>query len=111
MDDIIADATALGKKIAAHPRMAAFMAAAKAVSQDKDAQSVLRGYQEQMDKLRQLEMSGQPIEVDDKRKLAECESKVAGNDLLKKLMQSQADFQQLMHSVNEAIDRATGLAQ
>lgn len=41
MDDIIADARALGKKIAAHPRTAKFLTAAKAVAGDKEAQDVL----------------------------------------------------------------------
>ncbi len=110
MEDIIADAAALGKKIAAHPRMKAYITAAKAVNADPAAIDTLKTYQETIEKLRQLEMSGRPIEVDDKHRLAECESKVAGNDLLKSMMQAQADYMELMHRINTAIDEAAGSA-
>ncbi|HWL95463.1 MAG TPA: YlbF family regulator [Phycisphaerae bacterium] len=110
MEDIIADAGALGKKIAAHPRMKAYIIAAKAVNEDKLALDTLKEYQETVEKFREMEMSGKPIEVADKRKIAECESKVAGNDLLKKMMQAQADYLELMHRINNAIDEAAGAA-
>ena len=107
MDDIIADARALGKKIAAHPRTSAFMTAARAVAKDKAAQDILKAYQDHMQHLQELEGSGKPIEVADKRKLADCESAVAGNDKLKEMMKRQADYMELMHRINNAIDEAS----
>lgn len=109
MEDIIADAAALGKKIAAHPRMQAFLAAAKAVGENKDSQTILQTYQEHVDKLRNLEMTGKPIEPADKHKLADCEKQIANNDLLKKMMKAQADYLEMMHRINEAIDSASGM--
>lgn len=53
MEDIIADARSLGKKIASHPRMTAFMAAARAVSEDKEAQETLKAYQTQMERIQE----------------------------------------------------------
>lgn len=106
MDDIIAHARELGKKIAAHPRCADFMAAARAVAADKQAQEILKAYQEQVRKIQELEMGGKPIEPPDKRKLADCESAVAGNDLLKKMIRHQADYMEMMNRINSAIDEA-----
>lgn len=108
MDDIIADATALGKKMAAHPRMKAYMAAAQAVNGNQEAQDVLMGYQKAIEKIQQLEASGKPIEVADKRTISDWESKVANNELLKRMMTAQADYLELMHRINAAIDAGAG---
>lgn len=110
MEDIIADARSLGKKIAAHPRMTAFMAAARAVSEDKEAQETLKAYQTQMERIQELESTGKPIEVADKRKLADCEAAVAGNDKLKEMMKRQTDYMEMMHRINNAIDEASQAA-
>jgi cell fate (sporulation/competence/biofilm development) regulator YlbF (YheA/YmcA/DUF963 family) len=107
MEDIIADARALGKKIAAHPRTATFLAAARAVAEDKSAQDILKSYQEQVNKIRQLEGAGKPLEPEDKHKLMDCEAKLAGNDKLKEMMKHQADYLEMMHRINSAIDEAS----
>lgn len=107
MQDIIAAATELGKKIAASERTRAFLAAAKAVAADKDAQTILRDFQNQSDKLRELAEAGKPIEPNDKRRLSELESSVASNDKLKAMMRTQADYFELMTRVQQAIDAAT----
>jgi cell fate (sporulation/competence/biofilm development) regulator YlbF (YheA/YmcA/DUF963 family) len=107
MDDIIALARDLGKKIAAHPRCVDFMAAARAVAGDKAAQEVLRTYQDQVRRIQELEHGGKPIEPADKRKLADCEAAVAGNDLLKKMLKHQADYLEFMNRINSAIDEAS----
>ncbi len=112
MEDIIADARALGKKIAANPRTVAFMSAARSVAQDEEAQKILQTYQEQAVKLQQLQAAGKPIEPDDKRKLQDCETAIAGNPKLKEMMKAQADYLELMHRINGAIDEASqGAAQ
>ncbi len=51
MQDIIADAKALGNKIAAHPRTVNFTTAARAVSESDEAQGILKQYQQQVTKL------------------------------------------------------------
>lgn len=110
MEDIIADARALGKKIAAHARTKAFMTAARAVAEDRDAQGILKSYQDQVMAIRQAEAGGKPIEPGDKRKLADCEAAVAGNDKLKEMMKAQADYSEMMHRINNAIDEASQAA-
>ena len=107
MEDIIADAKSLGKKIAEHPRMTAFTAAARAVAENQEAQGLLKKLQDQGEKMRALEQGGKPIEVADKHALADYEAQVAGNDLLKKMMKHQADYVEMMQRINSAIDEAT----
>jgi cell fate (sporulation/competence/biofilm development) regulator YlbF (YheA/YmcA/DUF963 family) len=107
MDDIIAAARELGRKIAAHPRCVEFMTAAKAVAEDRQAQTVLREYQDQVRKIQGLERTGKPIEVTDKHKLAECEAKVASNEKLKAMMKHQANYVEMMNRINTAIDEAS----
>jgi cell fate (sporulation/competence/biofilm development) regulator YlbF (YheA/YmcA/DUF963 family) len=106
MEDIIAQARELGKKIAAHQRTRDFMTAAKAVAEDQEAQKILMAYQEQVEKIRALESSGKPIEVDDKKRIQQAESGVAGNAKLKQMMKHQADYLEMMHRINSAIDES-----
>ncbi|MFQ5429089.1 MAG: YlbF family regulator [Phycisphaerae bacterium] len=110
MEDIIADAQALGKKIADHPRMKAFMAAARAVAENEAAQATLKKYQELTEKIRRLEFENKPIEVEDKHALAEAEAEVAGDDLLKRMMKCQTDYVEMMQHINRAIDEASAAA-
>lgn len=107
MEDIIAHARELGKKIASHPRCAQFMAAARAVAEDNDAQQVLKTYQEQARRIHELESAGKPIEAEDKRKLADGESKVACHPKLKDMLKHQADYLEMMTHINQAIDEAS----
>src|SRR5262249_57619628 len=104
MEELIAAAKELGKKIGAHPRTEAFIGSAKAVADDRDAQKILNDFQEQMEKIRSREAMGQPVEPADKRRAMELEMQVAGNDKLKTMMRTQADYIQLMQTVQAAID-------
>lgn len=111
MEEIIAEATALGKKIVAHPRMKAFVTTARAVAEDADAQAILQAYQDQIQAMRLKEQSGKPIEPEEKRALGESEVKVAGNELLKAMMKAQADYLEMMKRINDAIDAAQATAE
>ncbi|MFQ5411635.1 MAG: YlbF family regulator [Phycisphaerae bacterium] len=106
MEAIIADARRLGKKIAEHPRMTTFMSAAKAVAENEEAQGILRRYQDLTEKVQGLERNNQPIEPGDKRAMSESEAQVASNDLLKKMIQAQADYLEMMKRVNDAMEQA-----
>jgi cell fate (sporulation/competence/biofilm development) regulator YlbF (YheA/YmcA/DUF963 family) len=110
MEDLIAQARELGRRIAAHPRTVDFLAAARSVAEDRDAQQILRDYQEQIGRIRELEGGGRPIEPQDKRRLAELEQRVAANEKLKQMMRLEADYLEMMHRVNAAIDDAAQAA-
>jgi len=107
MQEIIADATALGKKIADHPRSKAFFEAARAVAADPAAQKLLKDYQQTAEKLHALEAAGKPLEPDDKRKLAAAQAELVSNEKLKMMLRTQADYLELMNRVQAAIDAAT----
>ena len=102
-DSITAQAAELGKLIAASPAGTAILKTRKELQADEQAHKMLEGYQEQMQKIAQLEKDGKPIEPEDKRKLVELQQEVASQSTLKRWIKAQADFAQLMHEVNQAI--------
>jgi cell fate (sporulation/competence/biofilm development) regulator YlbF (YheA/YmcA/DUF963 family) len=107
MDAILQEAQQLGKKIAQHQRVKDFQAAAKAVAEDREAQEVLRAYQNAVDKIASLESTGKPVEPDDKRKAADAQRQVSGNARIKEMMKQQANYMELMHLVSAAIEGAS----
>ena len=102
--ELIQKAEALGTALAEHPAVRAYAAAQTAARNDQGAQQLLRDYHEQLEKVRHLEAEQHPIEVADKHRLRELEQQMAGNEALKKLMRTQADYISLMSQVNRAID-------
>ena len=104
LDEILKAARELGKKIAAHPRTTDFLASARAVADDREAQNLLKAYQDSVNKIRAAESQGKPIEPEDKRRAADAERQVAGNENLKNMMRLQADYMEMMHRINGAID-------
>ncbi len=101
--NILKLADQLGKAIAESGRTQEFKDKSKAVRDDPDAQAAMQTYQELMLKLARKEQGNQPIEVEEKRALAEAQEKVYSNDKLKDLMQAQADYMELMEAVNNRI--------
>lgn len=104
VQDLLRKAQALGEALAGHPAVRAHYEAQRAVRADTAANELLRDYQVQLDRLRQLERDRQPVEVADKHKLKDLENRVAASEVLKRLMRTQADFVALMTQVNHAID-------
>lgn len=106
IQELLDQARALGRAIANHPDVQAFLAARKEVDADGDTQQLLKAYTTQAQHIRNLETQQKPIEVGDKRKLAECEQKMASNEALKQLMRTQADYVALMNQVNRAMEES-----
>ncbi len=104
MEQIIEVAAQLGKLLADHPRTKAFLAAMAQVQQDSQAKQLLNDHHAQATKIRQLEANLKPVEVPDKRKLADLEARMAGNELLKHMTRCQADYLQMMHEVHTAME-------
>lgn len=101
---LLQQAATLGRAVASHPAAAGYLAARDAVSRDTDSQRLLSDYQRHIEHLHGLESEGRPIEVADKRRLAELQSAMASNDALKSLMRTQADYVALMEQVYRAIE-------
>ncbi len=102
--DLLTKARALGTALAAHPIVQAHRDAQRSVRADAAAQQLLQDYQMQLQRLRELEAQLKPIEVADKQKLKNLEGQIAGQESLKALMRTQADYVALMTQVNREID-------
>ena len=102
-DNITAKAAELGKLIAANPAGTVLLKARRELQTDEQALKMLEVYQEQMQRIAQLEKDGEPIEPEDKHKLVEFQQDVASHATLKLWIKAQADFSQLMRDVNQAI--------
>ena len=100
---LLAQARALGQAIAAEQCVKAHLEAQQAIQADKDAQTLLRDYNQHMQHMRTLEATGKPVEPADKHKLVEFEQQLASNALIKQLMRTQADYVELMNAVNNAM--------
>ena len=103
MDALLKKAEDLGRLLAGHERFKRLIAARDAVRADKTATELLRGYESQIQKIEDLTVKNKPIEVADKRALAEMEQKLASNDTVKAMAKAQADFSEMMNHVNRAI--------
>lgn len=109
-DELLTQARVLGEALARHPRMTAFFAARKAVDANPASRQTLRDYSAHMQKLQQLAANQQPIEVADKHKAKALEGQLATDDLIKQFMRAQADYLELMHNVNAAMDAPVSAA-
>jgi len=104
IQDLLTRAAALGESMAKHPRVLSFNAARQGVKADPAAQKLLQEHQAHLQHLHELESNQQPIEVAEKQKLKDIELRMAGNDALKQLLRTQADYIDLMNRVNQAME-------
>jgi len=104
MEDILELAAKLGKRIADDPRTRAFSKARKTLESNAEARQTIADYEQIQQKVTELQAGGKPIEPQDKHKLKDLHEKVIGNDVLKELLKTQADFLQLMTTVSETIE-------
>jgi|CXWL01.1.fsa_nt_gi cell fate (sporulation/competence/biofilm development) regulator YlbF (YheA/YmcA/DUF963 family) len=116
MDEILDLAARLGKRISQDPRAGKMVDAQVALENSLADRQLLADYEQQQQKVYELEASGRPIEPDDKRKLAELHAKVVGSGVIKEVLKAQADFLEIMNSVSqrieqEALSRMGGSAQ
>lgn len=109
-EELLQQATALGAALAEHERVKAFLAAQQAVQRDAAAQQSLRAYSEYAQLIHTKEAQQQPIEPEEKHKLAELEQELSASDIVKELMRRQADYLELMREVNDAISAPIGAA-
>ncbi len=103
MDDLLQKAEELGRLLVDQPRFKALMTARDAIRADAAARKALADYQTHVDHLQQLQAARKPIEVADKRRLAELETALSGNAKVMAMSKAQADFSELMSRINRAI--------
>jgi cell fate (sporulation/competence/biofilm development) regulator YlbF (YheA/YmcA/DUF963 family) len=103
MNEIIEQAGRLGGMIAKSMQATKLREAKEALHKDAAATALLADYQKQAMKVGQLEEQNKPIEVEDKRKLQELQSKLVSMDVFKKFTATQVEYIDLMRKVNEAL--------
>jgi cell fate (sporulation/competence/biofilm development) regulator YlbF (YheA/YmcA/DUF963 family) len=105
-DNILELAGKLGEAIRQHPRYLKLRHADELVRADKAATEALDAYNKTASELSKKERMGQPIEVEEKRRLQQFHERVAANDTIKSFMRTHADYAELMRKMNDAIMQA-----
>ena len=103
MEELLALADKLGRAIAAHERFQALRAAEKRVKEDAAASKAQTDLENHMNRISELEMSGKPVEVADKRTLDRLQNEFRTQGTLQQLVKAQADYLEMMNKVNETI--------
>ena len=93
----------LGEAIAQSPQAAALRNARDAVSKEKDLTDLLQQYREQINKISKLEEEKTPVEVEDKHKLSELQTKLFASEPFKKFTAAQVEYVDLMRKVNDVL--------
>jgi cell fate (sporulation/competence/biofilm development) regulator YlbF (YheA/YmcA/DUF963 family) len=108
MQDILDLAQRLGKAIAESPQARKLLEARRELDKHKDLLDLLKAHREQAARLARLEEEQKPIEVDDKHKLAEIETRLAAADPMKSLTAAQMEYVDLMRKVNQTLQQHMG---
>jgi cell fate (sporulation/competence/biofilm development) regulator YlbF (YheA/YmcA/DUF963 family) len=106
---ILASASALGSMIASHPAIITYRELMRQLDLDISARNLLEQFQQVMEVLAMKEATGQPLDLQEKQQFQSLQQSVAMHPLLKKIMQGQVDYTNLMRAVQEAIN--AGLAK
>ena len=105
-EEVLKLAAQLGEAIRRHQRYVKLRETDERVRGDKSATDALDAYNKAAEELSRKERSGQPVEVEDKRRLRALQETVAGNASVKAFMAAQADYAELMRKMNDAIYQA-----
>jgi cell fate (sporulation/competence/biofilm development) regulator YlbF (YheA/YmcA/DUF963 family) len=93
----------LGQAIADSPEAKALNQARKELEADPQLRETMEQFGRQMGKVQKLEEENQPIEPEDKQKLAELEKTLAASEKFKAFSAAQVNFYDMMRKVNQAI--------
>ena len=108
--EIIDKAQELGKLLGQHEAVTQLESVLKSFQEDVESQRSFNDYQHQIAKIGQKEAEGQPIEVEEKRKLADLQNDVIQNPILREMQVKQMDYLDLMRQVDEAITSQSSIA-
>ncbi|MFA9478685.1 YlbF family regulator [Phycisphaerales bacterium AB-hyl4] len=106
-EDILKAARELGEKISQHDAAKKFQDIVTRLRDDQDAQRLLNDYNRHLQTVSEKEMNQQPIEVEDKARLKELQTKVVTHPVLRDLQIAQMDYVDLMRRVDEAMTGQT----
>lgn len=101
--DIVEQATKLGKLLLDHDAFKNREAVLRKLQADTGAQRLLNDLNRHIQTLAEKEMSGKPIEVEDKHKLEKLQGAVVTNPVLRDLQMAEMDYADLLRKINEAV--------
>jgi cell fate (sporulation/competence/biofilm development) regulator YlbF (YheA/YmcA/DUF963 family) len=101
--EILDAAKKLGELIATHESVKRYTDLVGQLQQDVEAQRAMNDFSRFLTKLGEKEQAGQPIEVADKHKLEELQTKVVRHPLLSRMQMAQMDYVDLLRKVDEAM--------
>lgn len=102
-EEILQTAGKLGQMLATHPAAKKLEDVVRRLEADPAAQRVMADLNRMMQKLQEKEMTGQPIEVAEKRALDELQTAVIRNATLRDFQMAQMEYADLMRRVDEAM--------
>jgi len=108
MEDVLQKADDLAQAIRASDRYQVMRSAEATFQADEEAQKLTEEFQAAQALVAQKEKDGKPIEVEDKRRLAEIQQKVGASENLQAFLRAQADFYEMMNRVNTSIQTVLG---
>ena len=103
MQAILALAQRLGKTVADSPQAKALREARDELNKHPDVSKLLDDFRAQTEKVAKLEHENKPIEVDDKHKMQDLQSKLVSDETFKKFTAAQVEYVDLMRQVNESL--------
>ena len=103
MERVLQLARRLGSAIADTDPFKALAPARQQMADDEPAQQLLDAFMKQQHKIDDLMRQNKPVEVEDKGRLSELQQQVTSHEGIKQLLKAQADYTELMHKVNQAI--------
>ncbi|MCC7138245.1 MAG: YlbF family regulator [Planctomycetes bacterium] len=103
MDDVLAQARKLADLISGHARTQALRDAVAAVEADAEAKRVQSDYAHAVETVREREMTGKPVEPDQKRALVAAAEAVRRSPVLLRMLQANADYVEMMEAVQATL--------
>ena len=108
MEEIIKKANELGLMIRGTELFKRYEEVSKKLEADAASKKLLEEFAQASEEVYQKEISGMPIEVDDKKRLQGLNDKVSQNDLLKEYIATQTYFMNLMMQIQKVISEPKG---
>lgn len=104
--DIMEKAEALAAAIAQSSELDNLRTSEKAMVADDEAQQLIAKFQEEQQRLYDLQAQGQELSEKDKIAIDDMEQKVESNPLIFAYLQAQSNFTQMLDHVNEILASA-----
>ena len=108
MEEILKKANELGLMIKGSEISVRFEEVSQKVENDQEAKDLLEEYVKAMQEFEQKEASGQPVEVEEKKKMQDMSEKISQNELIKEFIATQTYFYNLMVQIQNTISEPKG---